>query len=77
MARTFSVLARMVARVRAPSTNAALYRMDPRLLTDIGIEKGDIALLAEQAHGLASAPKAKPEILVAANDEPRTEREVA
>ncbi len=77
VARTFSVLARMVARVRAPSTNAALYRMEPRRLADIGIEKGDIELLAEQAHGLASAPKAKPEVLVAANDEPRTEREVA
>ncbi len=49
----------------------------PRRLADIGIVKGDIELPAEQAHGLASAPKAKPEVLVAANDEPRTEREVA
>ena len=77
VARTLSALARMAARVRVPSTIAALYRTDPRRLADIGIEKGDIALLAEQAHGLASAPKAKPEVLVAANDEPRTEREVA
>ena len=70
-----AALGRVVASYRSQSTIAELHRMDSRVLADIGIERGDIAQLAEQIHGLA--PKPATRVLVAANDDPHAEREVA